>query len=44
MPGATIEAQKVSVVRFKKNAVVPDAYSPIVVLRSVVDETFRYWA
>src|SRR5580704_6436392 len=42
MPGAAIEAQKVSVIRFKKNAEVPDAYSPIVVLRSVVDQAFRY--
>jgi hypothetical protein len=44
MPGPAIETQKVSVIRFKKNSVVPDAHSPIVVLRSVVDEAFRYWA
>src|SRR5712671_461616 len=44
MPGPAIEAQKVSVICFKKNSVVPDANSPIVVLRSVIDEAFRYWA
>src|SRR5882757_425338 len=44
MSGAAIEAQKVSIIRFKKHAGVPDAHSPIVVLRSVVDETFRYGA
>src|SRR6267378_7985385 len=44
MSGAAIEAQKVSIIRFKKHAGVPNAHSPIVVLRSVVDEAFRYGA
>src|SRR5882757_390412 len=44
MSGAAIEAQEVSIIRFKKHAGVPDAHSPIVVLRSVVDETFCYRA
>src|SRR5258706_4442044 len=44
MSGAAIEAQKVSIIRFKKHAGAPNAHSPIVVLRSVVDEAFRYGA
>src|SRR6266850_2670735 len=44
MSGAAIEAQKVSIIRFKKHAGAPNAHSAIVVLRSVVDEAFCYWA
>src|SRR5882757_837849 len=44
MSGAAIEAQKVSIIRFKEHARAPNAHSAIVVLRSVVDEAFCYWA